>query len=101
MAEGNVDAALHSARLLISACEGPSLARALTLLASLERARGNGGAAESALSEALAIEGLGTLKSAHLTDPLERNREPLPVKGNSITVPIRARGLTTVRLILQ
>ncbi|MGQ9683878.1 MAG: glycoside hydrolase family 38 C-terminal domain-containing protein [Anaerolineae bacterium] len=44
--------------------------------------------------------GIEGLSSACATDGLERDREALPVQDDRVTVPLRARGIATVRLML-
>ncbi len=44
--------------------------------------------------------GLGSLRAARQTDLLERDGEALTVADGQVTVPVRARGLATVRFLL-
>lgn len=48
----------------------------------------------------LSLAGLGDLRSAHVTDLLEIDQEPLQVAANQVVVPVKARGISTVRLEL-
>ncbi len=45
--------------------------------------------------------GLGALVAARETDLLERDRRALAVSGGQVAVPVRARGLATVRLLFN
>jgi alpha-mannosidase len=47
------------------------------------------------------VSGIGTLRAARRTDLLERDGEPLTVVDGAITVPVRAGGLATVRLLMK
>jgi alpha-mannosidase len=61
------------------------------------RLRECAGAGERA---SLAVAGLGAVKEARRTDLLERDRESLMVQDGEIEVPVRRRGLATVRLVM-
>ena len=44
--------------------------------------------------------GLGPLRAARKTDLLERDSEDLSIMGGEVLIPVKARGLTTARLLL-
>jgi hypothetical protein len=48
----------------------------------------------------LDVSGVGSIGRAERTDLLENNGQPLPVDGGVVRVPLRARGIATVRLQL-
>lgn len=49
-------------------------------------------------SASVCVNGLGALQAAFQTDHLERGGVPLPTAEDEITLPLRGRGLGTVRL---
>ncbi len=65
------------------------------LVARLWDVAGQGGEAT------LTVHGLGRLREARAANPLEVDRGPLPVEGENVRLPVKARGLSTVRLLFE